>query len=296
VILLSSTADKIQVVTSAVGAIDVHTNWADLASGVVTVGRQNSKIVTAATTDIVPSPAASTARSVKGINIQNIHATVSNTVTVNHTDGTNVVQLEVVTLAPGERIAYSDEGGTGVYDTAGRLKIPGLGLPAGNANTSDVVANAADTYLTGSSLPVAGRVQAGSYFRWSLRATKTAAGTATPAFNIRFGTAGTVADTARVLLTSTAAGTAVADTGVFEIDGRFESVGATAVFEAWVRMDHTSADAIGFGTFRYITTQSASFDVTPAGTIIGLSCNPGATGTPVWTFQSVLIDAGNLLS
>ena len=80
------------------------------------------------------------------------------------------------------------------------------------------------------------------------------------------------------------------------MDGRFEAVGASAIFEAWIRMDHTSADGAGLGTFRYITTTSATFDATASGLIIGVSCNPGATGTPVWTFQSVIIESGNLLN
>jgi hypothetical protein len=300
VIFLSSTSDKIQIVTGSAGAIDVHADYVDLAGSTVTPDRKNTKITTATTTDVVGGTAGavpgSTVRNLKGVNVNNIHASVPNLVTIQHVDnGPVTVQLEQVLLQPGERIAYS-EGGSHVYDAQGRIKVPALGLPTGGSNTADVVANAADTYLAGSSMPIGGRIQAGSYFKWRFRATKTAAGTATPAFNIRFGTAGAVADTSRNLLTSAAAQTAVADTAAFEMDGRFEVVGASAVFDAWIRMDHASADGAGFGTFRYIQTQSATFDATAAGLIMGVSCNPGATGTPVWTFQSIIVEAGNLLS
>lgn len=65
-LLLTSTSDKIQVVTSASGDIDVHATWLDSASGTVTPGRTNTvAIATATTTDVVAAPAASTYRNVQ---------------------------------------------------------------------------------------------------------------------------------------------------------------------------------------------------------------------------------------
>jgi hypothetical protein len=293
-LLLTSTSDKLQLITTSTATLDVHASFVDLAAGVVTAGRLNTKITTATTTDVVAAPGASTARNVKTLHISNNHASASNTVTVQHTDGTNVIPIESVTLSAGERLGYIEGVGMRVFDATGREKIPGLGLSVGNANTSDVVANAADTYLTGASLPIAGRLQAGSFFKWRFRATKTAAGIASATFNIRVGTAGTTVDASRCLFTSSAAQTAATDTSMFELDGIFRAVGATAVLSGVIRMDHTAADGAGMGTFRYLTTLSASFDVTPAGTLIGVSCNPGASG--VWTFQNVSIEANNLIA
>jgi 3D (Asp-Asp-Asp) domain-containing protein len=210
-LLLTSITDKLQVITSAAGKVDVHADWIDYApaaSPQVSAGRTNTPITTAATTDVVASPGAS--------------------------------------------------------------------------------------YLSGSGIPIGSRVQPGSFFKWRLRASKTAAGVATATMAVVIGPNGSTADTARVTHSSTAIQTAAVDTGMFEVDAVVRAVGAgAAIIESTIRLDHVLADAAGFGTFRYLTANSAAF--TFGGTdIIGLVCNPGAAG--VWTFQHVLVDAGNLVS
>jgi hypothetical protein len=292
-ILLTSTSDKIQVITSAAGQVDVHASYIDLASGTVSAGRLNTRISTATTTDVVAAPAASTTRNVKTLKIGNNSATVTNTVTIQHTDGTNVIVLEQVTLAPLERIGYEEGSGIRVFDSAGREKITNLGLPAGNSNLADVTASGAATYITGANLQIGSRAQAGSFFKWRLRASKTAAGVATATVAVVVGPNATTGDTARVTHSSTAIQTAAIDTGMFEIDAVFRAVGGSALIESSIRLDHVLADAAGFGTFRYLTANSATFAL-GANDYIGLVVNPGASG--VWTFQHVLIDAGNLAS
>jgi hypothetical protein len=166
-------------------------------------------------------------------------------------------------------------------------------LSTGNSNVADVVASAAATYLTGGSLLIGGRVQAGSFFKWRLRASKTATGTTAATIAVVTGTLGTTGDTARVTHTSTAIQTAAVDSGMFEIDANFRAVGAgSTVLQSSIRLDHVAADAAGFGTFRYLTANSAAFTL-GASDIIGLVVTPGAG---VWTFQEVIIDSGNLLS
>jgi hypothetical protein len=107
-LLLTSTSDLIQVVTGqAVTAIDVHASWVDYASGTVTPGRTNTpSITTATTTTIVGSPAASTQRNAKTINIRNRDGSLSCDVTVKHTDGTNNLELLKVALGAGETLEY----------------------------------------------------------------------------------------------------------------------------------------------------------------------------------------------
>lgn len=293
-LLLTSTSDKVQVITTTTANIDVHASWIDLASGVVSAGRTNTRISTATTTDVVAAPAASTARNVKTLHVANNHASASNIVTVQHTDGSNVIIIESVTLAAGERCGYVEGVGFRVFDPVGREKLQNAQTYPGNSNTADVVASAADTYLTGSSLAIPSiRQQVGSGFRWRFRATKTAAGVAAATFNIRTGTAGAVGDTSRCLFTASAIQTAVTDTGWFDLEANFRAIGSSAVLNGIIRMDHTSADAVGMGTIRYLQTLSSSFDSTPAGTIIGVSCNPGTAG--VWTFQLVSVEAYGLL-
>lgn len=293
-ILLTSTSDQIQVITSIASQIDVHASFIDLSAGTVAAGRTNTRISTATTTTVVAAPATSTTRNVKNLKVGNNHATASCTVTIQHTDGTNVIIIEQVTLAPAERISYEEGTGIRYFDTLGREKVASIGLGAsGNSNTASVTASAADTYLTGSSLAIGSRLQVGSSFHWTFRATKTAAGVATPIFNIRTGTAGTTADTARCVHTGVAQ-TAVVDTAWFELEANFQQVGTSAVLNSVLRMDHTAADAAGMGTFRYVQVASSAFDATPAGTIIGVSCNPGTSG--VWTFQFVKIASDGLTS
>lgn len=120
-LLLTSTSDKVQVITGAAGAsVDVHTSWVDNASGTITPGRFNVVgIATATTTDIVASPGASTQRNVKGIYITNTSATVSTQVTVIHTDGTNIADLMGVTLLAGENLIMDAMGLWHHHDSQG---------------------------------------------------------------------------------------------------------------------------------------------------------------------------------
>ena len=110
-LLLTSTSDKVQLITGAAASIDVHASYVDKSTGTITPGRTNTvNINTATTTDIVNSPGASTQRNVRAIQITNTHATQDCTVTVVHTDGTNVADLIGVVLKPGENLGYREDG------------------------------------------------------------------------------------------------------------------------------------------------------------------------------------------
>lgn len=125
-ILLTSTADLIQVITDAVADIEVHASWVDNASGTLTPGRTNTaSIVTATTTTVVGSPGASTQRSVRHLNTRNNHATTACTVTVRHTDGTTTEDLFKTVLAAGEALVYGENGIWVYYDPNGK---PYMGL------------------------------------------------------------------------------------------------------------------------------------------------------------------------
>lgn len=126
-LLCLGTTDKIQVVTSAAGDIDVHSSYADYdpaqaANDRVTLGRKNGNVVTAVTYDAVDPPGSGKSRNVKTLHVANAHASVANTVTLQHTDGTTVVEIEKVTLLPSERIAYREGIGTRVIDANGAEK------------------------------------------------------------------------------------------------------------------------------------------------------------------------------
>ena len=81
-IFLSGTTDKLRLVTGQAVTTDVHAAYADYSAGTVTLGRQNTAISTATTTDIVAAPAASTIRKIKALTVRNRHASSSVDVTV----------------------------------------------------------------------------------------------------------------------------------------------------------------------------------------------------------------------
>lgn len=127
-LLLLGTTDKIQVITASAGDIRVHASYAnyDPAQAVndrVTLGRANSAaITTAVTTDVVGAPGTGIARNVKKLWVSNVHASVSNLVTVQHTDGTNVVEIDKVTLLPNEKLMI-DENGQTLVAADGTVKV-----------------------------------------------------------------------------------------------------------------------------------------------------------------------------
>ena len=108
---LTSTSDLIRVVTSSASQIEVHASYVDFNGTTVTPGRTNTPhITTATTTTIVGSPGSSVQRNVKHLNITNDHASASCGVTVEHSDGTTVIELMAFTLLPGENMVFNEEG------------------------------------------------------------------------------------------------------------------------------------------------------------------------------------------
>ena len=132
---LASTSDLIQVVTSHAAQIEVHASWVDLNGTTVTPGRTNTPhITTATTTTIVASPASSTVRNVKHLNITNDHASQSCIVTVEHTDGTTVIEMMSYVLLPGENMILNEEGTWRHRDAQG-AEYPPAGLGSYNGRT-----------------------------------------------------------------------------------------------------------------------------------------------------------------
>lgn len=127
---LASTSDLLRVITSAAADIEVYCAWVDLNGTTVTPGRTCSpSITTATTTTVVASPAASTVRNVKHINITNNSSSVSCRVTVDITDGTNPVELISFILLPDENMLFNEEGRWNHRDAQG-AEYPPAGLGA----------------------------------------------------------------------------------------------------------------------------------------------------------------------
>lgn len=133
---LASTSDLIRVVAASAALIEVHASFVDLvvATGGITPGRTNTLISTATTATVVASPASGTVRNVKHLNITNDHASQSCVVTVEHSDGTTIIELMSFTLLPGENMIFNAEGRWAHRDSQGAEYPPaGLGSYSGSA-------------------------------------------------------------------------------------------------------------------------------------------------------------------
>lgn len=120
---LARTTDVIQVITGSAVTVDVHTDWADNTTTAFTPTSLDTDITTATTTTVVPSPAASTQRTVKSFTIHNKHASSSNPVTVTHYDGSTTATILAYTLLAGETIVYTGAADYYVLDANFAKKI-----------------------------------------------------------------------------------------------------------------------------------------------------------------------------
>lgn len=291
-IILPATTDKLQLVTSAAGDVDVVVSYGEVDQATPPVvkpfGRQLTTVTTAATTDILAAPAASTTRTPEEMSIRNAHATVSNVITVLYNANATTYEIRKATLLPGESLDYIR--GIGWFqNTVGLNRIL-------NQNTADQTLSAGvDTYLAGSALAVPANrpIAIGSRFYWRLAATKTAAGTAAWSVIVRFGTAGAVGDTARLTFLHASVGTAATDTATWEIRVIVRGpISASCVCAGSMEFQHRN-DITGFSILRVdaLTITSAAFDITTAGIIAGISYAPGASSIP--TFQVVSAELEN---
>lgn len=293
-LILASTSDKIQVITgAALAATVVHASWVDNSSGTITPGRTNSSFSTAATNDAVAAPGASTYRNIRFLSVRNTNASAQ-TITVQHTDGTTVVVLWYGILAQNESVVFDE---TGKVTRLNRAGLPVQDLTATklyNFSTANQGAGfASDTYCTGSDILIPSQgVRAGSIFTCELSFSKTAAGTAAAAINLRFGTAGTTADTSRGTFTFSA-GTAATDQFRLRIVALFRTVGSGTSAVIASHCEAISQPTTGFSSLlKGIWQVSGGFDSTVANSRIGVSVNGGASAS--WTLYQVIATLENI--
>jgi hypothetical protein len=129
---LSSTSATVAVVTSGAGTVDVHASWVDLDTGTsdVVPSSDNTAITTATTTTVVGSPASSNIRKVEFLTVENKSATVAQTLTVRHNDGTTTSDLLTVSLLPGYGLQYNIGNGWTLRDASGAV----ITNPTGSAS------------------------------------------------------------------------------------------------------------------------------------------------------------------
>ncbi len=148
---LTSATDLLQVVTGSIGAIGVHASMDDSGEP----GRNNpASITTAATTTVVTGPASARPwRRVRFLVVRNNHASTSNLVTVQLTDGTTVAVLWKGTLLAGEQVTLTDSGWQ-VLDSNGTAKLSTGKLDAWVQAPADVT-NATTAFADVTGLTVA---------------------------------------------------------------------------------------------------------------------------------------------
>jgi hypothetical protein len=294
-LLLATTSSKLQVVTgSAVANTVMHASWVDNNNSAITPGALHATTASAVTTDLVAAPSASTQRNVGMVVVRNTHASSSNTITIQVTDGTIVVPIWYGVLGPGQYVKMNEFGDIQVFLSNGVPVVPyGTGLLMNYSTAAQGAGFASDTYLTGSNILLPnGLPKVGTKYRCKFDVSKTAAGTATPIIQIRIGTAGTTADTSRCSFTF-GAGTAATDVGTFEVTGVFRTVGSGTSAVLQGRCELTNLASTGLAsTVKGVQTTSSGFDSTVANSIIGLSVNGGTSAA--WTVQLVEAELSGL--
>ena len=161
-----------------------------------------------------------------------------------------------------------------------------------STGTQSIPANTV-TYITDSHISTAS-IKAGTVITWNISVTKTADGTATPVFTVKFGTEISTADTTILTFTG-AAQTAAVDTGMFTIQCIFRTVGSgtSAVlvghYSLVHQLDQTGLSTGNGGAF----ATSTGFNSTTANAFLGVTVNSGDSA--VWTVNQVFVKMENTL-
>jgi hypothetical protein len=285
-LILATTTDSLEIITSATCDIDYYTSYMDCTQAsppVVSQPERTSGNITTATTtaNVIAAPGGTLRRNVKLVIIRNAHATNAVDVTVQvDVSGTKREMIKVSLLA-GETLEYTEATGWFKVNLSTVYNFSTVAQGAGFSS---------DTYVTGSNLLIGGRLKVGSIMRWNIHMTKTAASTAVTAAIIRFGTAGAIGDTARVTMAGPAQ-TAVVDEALLQIEAVVRTHSATGVLQGQMSIEHSAAVAAGFGEM-FDTITSGTFDTTLAAAQVGISLN-GSTAA-AWTINTVTAEAFNL--
>lgn len=200
------------------------------------------------------------------------------------------------TPASGNGILWADSTSPQMFtlDDAGRV----WGRSHNAAVTAQGAGFATDTYVTNSDILIPSfGLQVKTILTWTLSASKTAAGTATPAYAIRIGANRTTGDTAHLTLTGPAQ-TAVADIGTLTIMVTVRTVAASGVIQGTAWWSHrgtaanTTTGGVGFANDAtgHVEGTSAGFDNSALGSsYIGLSIDGGTSAA--WTITQVHAEA-----
>ena len=120
-IILASTSESIEVVTTSTSGVDYVAGYADHTSSGATAGSASGAISSATTTTIIAAPAASTQRQIREISLA-LTGSSANTLTVQLDNGGSNRRIIQATLQPGEMLAYVAGQGWHTLDNLGRTR------------------------------------------------------------------------------------------------------------------------------------------------------------------------------
>lgn len=122
-ILLTTNAQTLELVTSSASSTDYHVSWTDITTTTFTPGSTQGNIASATTTTILAAPASSTQRQVKMITVAN-KGTLSLTVTLQKdVSATDYEILCSATLGLDESLQYIEKTGFVLIDAVGNSRV-----------------------------------------------------------------------------------------------------------------------------------------------------------------------------
>lgn len=148
--ILDTTSKTIEVVlggTITTNQLEITADWVDTTNG-STFAPGGTSLLTNGGTAVtaVASPAASTQRQVKALTIYNAD-TVNQTVTVRMFDGTNRRRHVVQSLAPGQSLVFTPEGGWSILSSVAISQIVGTWTPSDASGAGLVLSVTSASYI-----------------------------------------------------------------------------------------------------------------------------------------------------
>lgn len=297
-LIAQGTTDKFQIVSSTGADAYIHASYVVTDSS---VGGSSSMAPTpsnthlgsgsGSTTDVVPSPGASKVANLKYCHVRNNDATLSTVITAQLNVSAATFPVISVTLLPGESLIFREgmwfhlDAGGSAYATP--TFDPSQLKALKNSSVADqTISSATTAYLTGSSILLPATRVVGMVLRWRVFVGKSAAGTAADSWLVKFGTAGTTADTTQFTFAGDTE-TAAADEAEYLIQATLRGpIGASCVVECTRRLLH-NLTTTGFSATASarVARNTATFDITPSGLIAGLTVTTGTSD--VYTVRQV---------
>lgn len=277
-LLLTGTSDKIRVVTGSAGDVDISVSYVDIDPAADPIipdpGRGLFSVTTATTTDVVGSPTGTVQRNVQTIVIRNVHASISNLITVRQTDGTTTIDNMAATLGPSEAMQFLDGVGWQVLTNSGAVKtsqnqgnVPSGGSQSVAVLGADVTNNNATANTIASVTGLSFPVTSGKKYRFRFEFQYTAAATTTGSRWSISGPGGTMRYRSEYSLTSTTKTTNEGLTAHDTPSGASASSAATAGNCGTVEGFY-EASATGDVILRFASEISSSAIVCKAGSVV----------------------------